>query len=195
MNAPDVQQMILEELREIKTEVRLIPKLQVMVDDAGGKIGRLDTAMRENASSAQMQIEAHGRHIDNLRLEIHRSMGIMEVLSGEVRDLTARVRDLEKQTQASFTQQQVLARQVREVDGRDHGPALDAHLDDYREIRTQVSALAVVVDKLAKQLGYVVEYMPFIRAWKYFVYTLGAAAVLMIVRVVLQLVLERGVVP
>jgi uncharacterized coiled-coil protein SlyX len=191
----DVSKLILSELKEIKGEVRYIPKLQAQVDSATGATRQLETAMRETTAALQMQATAQGKLLDELRLQVHQAVSAMMGISNDVQSLIGRVRELEKQAQASFSQQQVLARQVREMDERDHGPVLDAHLDDYREIKAQVSALAVVVDKLAKQLGCVVEYMPFIRAWKYFVYTLGAAAVLMIVRVVLQLLLERGVVP
>ena len=170
----DVQRMILAELREIKTEVRLIPKLQAQVDSMRGATQQLETAMRESTAALQTQSTAHGKLLDELRLQQHQSTAAMMGISNDVQALIPRVRDLEKQAVASFQQQQQLAKDVREA----------AHFpdpDEYKRLKDEVDTvpdLRADVGKIDEEMK---KHIPWLNGIEWFLrilfYALASAAV------------------
>lgn len=111
----DIQSLILSQLKQIVTDVHEIPKMQAQIDAMKGATQQLETAMRETTAGLRTQGEAHGKIIDELRLQVHQSLSAMMAISNDVQGLTGRVKDLEKQTTATFQQQMQLARDVRDT--------------------------------------------------------------------------------
>lgn len=145
--AIDVQKMILGELREIKSEVRHIPKLQAQVDSLSGATHQLETAMRETTAALQTQASAHSKIIDELRLQVHQSISSMMGISNDVQSLMTRVKDIEKQTAAAFQQQLQLAKDVREASGfpdPKEYQALKAEVDTLPTLRDDVKDLKIL---------------------------------------------------
>jgi len=182
----DVSELILDQLRKINEEVRRMPKLEARVEAMRDATQQLETAMRETTAGLRMQGEAHSKLIGELQLQVHQAVAALTAVSGDMQGLSARVKDLERQVQALFTQQQTLSRETRET---------DECLSDYQDIKGQVKTLSEIVQTLVEQMKVMLDYTPWLRVLKYFLVTAGGLMVLMVIRVIMQLVLERGVVP
>lgn len=185
-DSTDRDGLILAQLREINEDVRRIPKIEARVEAMRDATQQLETAMRETTAGLRMQGEAHSKLIGELQLQVHQAVAAMAAISGDMQGLSARVKDLERQVQALFTQQQTLSRETRET---------DECLSDYKDIKGQVKTLSEVVQTLVEQMKVMLDYIPWLRAVKYFLVTAGGLVVLLIIRTIMQLVLERGVVP
>lgn len=176
--ADEGQALILAELREIKGEVRLIPKLQAQVDAALGATRQLDTAMRESTAALQTQATAHSKLLDELRLQVHQTTAAMMGISNDLQKLTPRVVDLEKQVVASFSQQQQLARDVREL-------ACFPDRDEYAAMQDGVESLTESLpglqEDVGKLQGFVKVHEPWLNGVEWFLrilfYALASAAV------------------
>ncbi len=176
----DVQKMILAELREIKTEVRLIPKLQAQVDSMRGATQQLETAMRESTAALQLQSTAHGKLLDELRLQQHQVTAAMMGISNDLQSLIPRVRDLEKQATASFQQQQQLAKAVREAacfpDPEEYR-RLKADVDTLPDLRADIVKLDVEIDQIDAEVK---RHIPWLNGIEWFLrilfYLLAVAA-------------------
>jgi uncharacterized coiled-coil protein SlyX len=166
----DVPRMILAELREIKGEVRLIPKLQAQVDALRASTQQLDTAMRESTAALQTQATAHNKIIDELRLQVHQSTAAMMGISNDVQSLTARMKDVEKQSAAAFQQQMQLARDVRDAAG----------FPDPEEYKSLQEAVATLPE-LREDVGIIKIHLPWLNGIEWFLrillYALASAAV------------------
>lgn len=149
--AIDVQKMILAELREIKGEVRLIPKLQAQVDAMKAATQQLDSSMRESTAALQTQATAHSRIIDELRLQVHQSTAAMMGISNDVQSLMTRVKDVEKQTAAAFQQQLQLAKDVRES-------SCFPDPEEYRALKSDVATLPA----LQEDVGTLKKHLPWL---------------------------------
>lgn len=170
----DVQKMILAELREIKTEVRLIPKLQAQVDSMRGATQQLETAMRESTAALQLQSTAHGKLLDELRLQQHQVTAAMMGISNDLQSLIPRVRDLEKQAAASFQQQQQLAKDVREA-------SCFPDPEEYRALKVEVGTLPALRADVGKIGEEVKKHIPWLNGIEWFLrilfYALASSAV------------------
>lgn len=170
----DEQSVILSELREIKGEVRLIPRLQAQVEAALGATRQLDTAMRESTAALQTQATAHSKLLDELRLQVHQTTVAMMGVSNDVQQLTPRVVDLEKQAQAAFSQQQQLARDVREM-----GCFPDR--EEYEDLQVEVETLPGLREDVGKLQGFVKVHEPWLNGVEWFLrilfYALASASV------------------
>ncbi|MBN2391658.1 MAG: hypothetical protein JXR84_13115 [Anaerolineae bacterium] len=186
MGENDINDLILDQLRKINEEVRRMPKIEARVEAMRDATQQLETAMRETTAGLRMQGEAHSKMISELQLQVHQAVAALTAVSGDMQELTARVKDLERQVQALFTQQQTLSRETRET---------DECLSDYHDIKSQVKTLSEVVQTLVEQMKVVLDYIPWLRVLKYFLVTAGGLVVLLIIRTIMQLVLEKGVVP
>lgn len=170
----DVQKMILAELREIKGEVRLIPKLQAQVDAMKAATQQLDTSMRESTAALQTQATAHSRIIDELRLQVHQSIASMMGISNDVQSLMTRMKDVEKQTTAAFQQQLQLAKEVREA-------ACFPDREEYESLRAKVAILPALRKNVGKIGNEVKKHIPWLNGIEWFLrilfYALASAAV------------------
>lgn len=186
MGESDINDLILDQLRKINEEVRRMPKIEARVEAMRDATQQLETAMRETTAGLRMQGEAHSKLIGELQLQVHQAVAALTAVSGDMQGLAARVKDLERQVQALFMQQQTLSRETRET---------DECLSDYHDIKSQVKTLSEIVQTLVEQMKTMLDYAPWLRVLKYFLYTVGGLAALMLARLILQLVIQQGVVP
>lgn len=157
----DIQQMILSELREIKGEVRHIPRLQAQVDSMRGATNQLETAMRETTSALQMQATAHSKLLDELRLQVHQTTAAMMGLSNDVQALMTRVKDVEKQTSASFQQQLQLARDVRDA-------SCFPDPEEYKSLKVEVDTLPTLREDVQGVKGELAVHRPWLMGIEWF---------------------------
>lgn len=177
----DIQQLILKQLEQINAEVRHIPKMQAQVDAMKGATQQLEMAMRETTAGLRTQAEAHGKIIDELRLQVHQSIASMMGLSNDVQSLLSRVTDLEKQTTAAFQQQLQLARDVREAACFPDPVEYKALKDDVAtlpDLRADVSRVGEAVKKIDEEVE---KHAPWLNGIEWFLrilfYALASAAV------------------
>lgn len=185
-DSTDINSLILDQLRKINEEVRRMPKLEAQTEAMRDATQQLEVAMRETTAGLRMQGEAHGKLIGELQLQVHQAVAGMAAMSGDMQGLMARVKDLERQVQALFTQQQTVSREARET---------GECLSDYQEIKGQVKTLSAAVQTLVDEVKVLLDYVPWLRVLKYIMLTAGGLVVVMLVRAIIKLVVDYGVVP
>jgi chromosome segregation ATPase len=176
--------LVLSQLRQINSEVRLIPRLQAEVENTRSSLHSLDTAIRETTARNVMQAEAHQGLINNLReqqqaMQLRNSeiLAVMSGLSNDVaavkNDLGARVLSLEKQIAAMFQQLQTFSRDLRDVDSS--GGALSAHIDEWQDFK--------------------IELLPWLKTAKWVIIAGGGVLVAWLMKVLIEVVIKANVLP
>jgi chromosome segregation ATPase len=175
--------LVLSQLRQINSEVRLIPRLQAEVENTRTSLHSLDTAIRETTARNIMQAEAHQGLINNLReqqqaMQLRNSeiLAVMSGLSNDVaavkNDLGARVLSLEKQIAAMFQQLQTFSRDLRDVDS---GGALSIHIDEWQKFK--------------------IELLPWLKTAKWVIIAGGGVLVAWLTKVLIEVVIKANVLP